>query len=371
MRAKARPRLMDLSIPTLQFTDFIVFLTCGLVFVCCWVLRRSRRSFVLFGASFLLCAVMSVSFADFGAYGSVLSPLGWSVAGLLFWAGFRVFDGRRPVTPTMAFLAALPASLHVGLEALGAGEHVVNTATTLAYAAHECAVAFYVLSTSKGSPLRKGAAAALLAIALAIVSPLLTWSPEAAHWTLVFIVVTDISTSIILTTVILAIESERAFAAVERMAHRDPLTGALNRLGFEREIEGRDGSAGIILADLDHFKSINDRFGHSGGDHVLRKFVGRAVSVLPENTVLARFGGEEFVAVIPGIDERATLFLAERLRNEIECRPIEGGGEPIPVTVSVGVSTVPRIQDALNGVEKADAALYAAKKAGRNLVRAA
>lgn len=363
--------MTNLSIPTLQFADLVVFLTCGIVFVCGWLLRREKRSFLLFGSSFLLCAVMSVGFDDFGYYGSWLSPLGWSVAGSLFWMGFRVFDGRRPLTPFMAVLTTLPTLLHIALTLGGVDGEAVNTLTTLAYAVHESAVAFYVLSTAKGSAIRRVAGLSLLAICVAIALPVLPATVGIQHLTLVIIVVVDIVTSVLLTTAILALEAERVYARLEEIAHRDPLTGALNRKGLDRALEGRRTRAGVIVADLDHFKSVNDRFGHAAGDHVLRQFVRRVDSILPEAAVFARFGGEEFVIVLNDHDRAATAFLAERLRFAIQSKPIEWHTEAIAVTVSLGVTATEDAANVAAILEQADAALYQAKIAGRNQVRVA
>ncbi len=362
---------MNLSISTLQFTDLIVFATCGIVLVCCWLLQREKTFFLPFGASFLLCAVMSVGFTDFGFYGSWLSPLGWSFAGSLFWMGFRVFDGRRPLTPAMLLLTLTPTILHLAMTGAGVAADTVNVATTLAYALHEAAVAAYVLSTAGRSIIRRVAGYALAAIVVAICAPLPNLSPSLEHLSLIFIVIVDHVTSIVLITAILALEAERAYAALQDVAHRDPLTGALNREGIARDLRTLRGSAGVVLADLDHFKIVNDRFGHAAGDRALQGFVQRAFAVLPKGALLARYGGEEFVIVLPGLDDKATAFIAERLRYAIQTKPVRWNDQAIPLTVSVGVAMTEDLSRLDMTLKRADAALYAAKNAGRNRVQVA
>ena len=174
---------MTVSIPTLQLTELIVFMTCGLVFVYGWFLRRDEFSFLCFGSNYLISAAITVGFDDFGRYGSWLSSLGWSLTACMFWVGFRVFDGRRPLTPVMAVLTLLPALLHVGLAAIGRDADTVNTVSTLAYAQLEAAIAIYVLSTSRGSAIRRIAGLAQAAIAAALCLPILPFSPNVEQLT--------------------------------------------------------------------------------------------------------------------------------------------------------------------------------------------
>ena len=186
---------------------------------------------------------------------------------------------------------------------------------------------------------------------------------------MVIVAINDHVTSIVLTTAILALQSERAYAALEQIANHDPLTGALNRKGLDRELKKERKVAGVIVADLDHFKAINDRFGHAAGDDVLREFVKCAKSVLPEAAILARLGGEEFVIVLEGHNRHATVFLAERLRFTLQDKPIAWNGHSIAVTVSLGVEMTDDGAQVVAAIERADAALYKAKISGRNRVQ--
>jgi diguanylate cyclase len=362
---------MQLSIPTLQFTDCIVFASCGTIFVCNWLLHRERTYSLSFGISFLVCAVMSVWFVDFGFYGSVWSPLGWSMAGMTFWIGLRLFDGRSAMTPFMLVFAVIPTGVHVVLSLSGFGPEAVNAGSTLAYAAHETAVAHYVLSTARRNPMRRLIGLSLLTIAVAICLPLVAITEEQTRLTVVAIFIVDHVSTIVLTTCILALEADRAYARLARTARTDMLTGLLNRAGLAFEARRCIHEGAVIVADLDHFKSINDRHGHAGGDEVLREFAHRLSEVAPKEAHVARLGGEEFCVVLPGYDQGAAAFVAERLRRAVGSLGVSYRGTTIAFTVSVGVAALSSGQDLEQAVDQADSALYRAKLDGRDRVMVA
>lgn len=168
--------------------------------------------------------------------------------------------------------------------------------------------------------------------------------------------------------------------ALRRLATRDQLTGLLNRREFDRilqeEIERskRFGHAfALILADIDHFKQVNDTHGHPAGDAVLREIGRRFAESVRSVDRVARIGGEEFVIVMLEADAAMAHQQAERLRAKIEQQacPLPEG-EPLPVTVSLGLAVFPRDgADAARLVQAADRALYAAKAGGRNRVAGA
>lgn len=363
---------MSLSIPTLQFTDSVVFLTCGVVFVSCWLLHRERIHHFLFGLSFLVCAGMSIGFVDFGRYGSVWSPFGWSIGGMLFWVGLRLFDQRSAMTPFMMVVAVVPVTTHVLLSSAGFDEEAVNTGSTIAYAIHEAAMAVYVLAMSRGrSPIRKVIGLSLLAISAALCLPLLSPTLLPPDVPVVLIFVVDHVSSILLTTAILALEADRANFALARQALRDPLTQVLNRAGLVAQTQQVIGHAGVVVVDLDHFKRVNDGHGHAAGDYVLGAFARRAELLLPVGAHLARFGGEEFVLVLPGAARAEAAMFAERLRRSVGAKPIPWNGVEIGISVSVGVAVAFGGPDIPAAVDRADKALYLAKTNGRNQVRVA
>jgi two-component system, cell cycle response regulator len=162
------------------------------------------------------------------------------------------------------------------------------------------------------------------------------------------------------------------------MAVTDGLTGLHNRRYLDSHLQtlfdravARRRSLSVMITDLDRFKTINDRFGHDGGDEVLREFARRLRKNVRGIDLACRFGGEEFVVVMPDTEAAIAEMVAERVRAEIAQTPFRIGasGDTISVTVSVGVSSLRRGADTVQDLMKrADIALYEAKNAGRNRV---
>jgi diguanylate cyclase (GGDEF)-like protein len=168
-----------------------------------------------------------------------------------------------------------------------------------------------------------------------------------------------------------------AYGRLDRLARQDGLTGAHTRRSTgERLAEAhtrarRDRSwLSVVLADVDHFKRINDTFGHLAGDDALIAVAGRMQAGLRADDVLGRWGGEEFLIVLPGTDAATAMMVAERLRQSVVAEPIVlgTGGDAISVSISAGVaSSIDAIPEVL--VHAADRAMYAAKAEGRDRVR--
>ncbi|WP_424681276.1 diguanylate cyclase domain-containing protein [Frateuria sp. YIM B11624] len=169
-----------------------------------------------------------------------------------------------------------------------------------------------------------------------------------------------------LTGKIRRLSSERD--VMEVMLHRDPLTGVQSRLLGERvlrQVLASEAPAGVIMLDLDRFKAINDTHGHPVGDTVLQAVADGCKGLLRANECLARWGGEEFLVIVPGVDAAGLQRVAERLRAVISAVPVA----PVPqVTASLG-TTLLRAGDTLDTVlQRADVALYRAKELGGNCV---
>jgi len=162
------------------------------------------------------------------------------------------------------------------------------------------------------------------------------------------------------------------------LAHRDELTGTMSRRAIlaaaRREVGGpavdRKRLALLIL-DIDHFKRVNDRYGHFAGDDVLKAFCSRVAALLRDEDHFGRLGGEEFLALLPDKDLAAAVQVAERLRAAIACCPVEVNGQSIPVTVSIGVTAFTGGEAIDDAFARADRFLYRAKQDGRNRVVAA
>lgn len=178
-----------------------------------------------------------------------------------------------------------------------------------------------------------------------------------------------------------------ALGAELDLASRDALTGLFNRRhALSRLTEMIEGRAdmpacrfALLMIDLDDFKKVNDRFGHLGGDAVLTEVAARLASVVRSDDLLARFGGEEFLLALPGLDPQEAQVMAEQIRRQFECADYQIGpdGTRLRITASIGVSVHPCDRAAQAGtvstqirqlIEQADRALRAAKASGRNRV---
>jgi len=164
--------------------------------------------------------------------------------------------------------------------------------------------------------------------------------------------------------------------ALREQAVRDSLTGLWNRGmildQLERELHRsrREGKPlAVAIADLDHFKQVNDTLGHTAGDAVLREAAERMRGAVRDCDFVGRYGGEEFLLILPGCDGPAGLHVAERVRRRVGDAPVRAGETPAPVTVSIGLAAAgPDGAEADDLIRAADEALYRAKAAGRDRV---
>jgi diguanylate cyclase (GGDEF)-like protein len=178
---------------------------------------------------------------------------------------------------------------------------------------------------------------------------------------------------------VIALENARLHRTVQRQALVDSLTGLANRRLCEAALEKEMARAqrfneplALILADLDNFKAVNDAHGHPAGDEVLREFARTLQDCIREIDLAGRWGGEEFVVILPGTDLAGGAKLAERIRAELATRvALSPGGEHLTTTASLGVADYDGTGTPAELLGAADAALYAAKRAGRNRVVAA
>lgn len=165
-------------------------------------------------------------------------------------------------------------------------------------------------------------------------------------------------------------------AQLERLASTDSLTKIHNRRYFMEifevewaKCERFHHDMGLILLDIDHFKVVNDTWGHPEGDRVLVDVAGVLTSCIRKVDLLSRFGGEEFIVLLPSTDLRGCKFVGEKLRAEIERSVAVGGTDRRPITISLGLAhtpTTPGVTSAEGLIRRADEALYRAKQSGRN-----
>ena len=172
--------------------------------------------------------------------------------------------------------------------------------------------------------------------------------------------------------------AERILALHDRLrdlAMHDGLTGLLNRAAIVESLTHdlaqsvRDGKPlGVVMLDLDHFKRVNDTYGHASGDAVLKEAAQRLKSLMRYYDKVGRYGGEEFLIVAPGCPQEDIITLAERVRNRIGGEAVDIGEAMLPMSCSLGaaVTVIEKKEDAAALIARVDAALYRAKAGGRN-----
>jgi diguanylate cyclase (GGDEF)-like protein len=178
---------------------------------------------------------------------------------------------------------------------------------------------------------------------------------------------------------VVALENARLHRIVERQALVDGLTGLANRRQCEETLAAElarvarfGGPLAVVVADLDWFKDVNDRYGHPAGDTVLREFAALLRENVRDVDLAGRWGGEEFLLILPGTDLDGGVHVAERIRLALSGRIVLSvHGTPIPVTASFGVAATPPATTASELFAAADAAMYAAKRSGKNRVETA
>ena len=180
---------------------------------------------------------------------------------------------------------------------------------------------------------------------------------------------------LLIRTLSVALSNALSHENIRRIASIDGLTGVLNRreglelLDREFDLAARRGTPlGVVMADIAHFKAVNDEHGHLAGDAVLRTVAAAVSGVLRKNDFLIRYGGEEFLAVLPGAGAGVIATIAERIREAVEDQVVRADGTGVTVTLSAGYSTTDDqpARTAMALVSRADEALFAAKEAGRN-----
>jgi len=311
-----------------------------------------------------------------------LNAVGFVACGMV-WNASRVFHGRRPnlaglVLGAMAWIAAvmtLEPDASAMRMTIGAGIVAIYAALT---------------ATELWSERRRTMQKRWLAIAVPVMHGFVLMLPillgdllrphddnfSTSTWVTVFsieLVLYAIGTVF----VIFMLVSERAVTAHKTAASVDPLTGMFNRRGFaeatSRLIE-REANAGrpatMLIFDIDHFKSINDRFGHPAGDEILKLFAIILINTLRLTDLSGRIGGEEFAALLPCSLEEGVI-AAERVREAFASSGIVVEAGPVDTTVSIGVAGGPAGTELEVLLAAADTALYQAKRSGRNRVEAA
>jgi diguanylate cyclase (GGDEF)-like protein len=312
----------------------------------------------------------------------VLNAVGFIACGIV-WNAARVFRGRKPNLPglvlgAIAWIAAVLTVAQTGSMmrvTIGAGIVTIYAALTATELWTERRRALQRRWPLIIVPVMHGF---VLMLPILLGNLLQPHDPKFASsvW------VTGFSVELVLYAigtvfVIFILVSDRAVIAHKTAASTDPLTGMFNRRGFAeacaRVIE-REAHAGrpvtVLIFDIDHFKSINDRFGHAAGDEVLKLFAVVVINTLRLSDLSGRVGGEEFAALLPCSLEEG-LIAAERVREAFANSGIVVETGPVDTTVSIGVAGGPAGTELEVLLAAADTALYQAKRSGRNRVEAA
>jgi diguanylate cyclase (GGDEF)-like protein len=311
-----------------------------------------------------------------------LNAVGFVACGMV-WNASRVFHGRKPNLPGLVLgaIAWIAAVMTLAPEAsamrltIGAGIVATYAALTVSE----------LWSDRRRSMQKRWPAAAVPVLhGFVLMLPILLGDLLHPHPDMFFgsIWVKLFSIELVLYAigtvfVIFMLVSERTVTAHKTAASMDPLTGMFNRRGFaeatSRVIE-REANAGrpvtVMIFDIDHFKSINDRFGHPAGDEILKLFAAVVVGTLRITDLSGRIGGEEFAALLPCSLEEAVV-AAERVREGFESSGIVDETGPVDTTVSIGVAGGPAGTELEVLLAAADTALYQAKRGGRNRVEVA
>lgn len=310
--------------------------------------------------------------------------LGMLVAGIGFvWLGMRAFFNRYVPYVLAVIVAAGVVPLGHAVEGNQDVAALARTVYILAAAA-----LFYLLTAwelrrsikEEGLPSASAASAVyrsfgtlhLLAIPLPFLFPVdYDALVPASTWLSGFVLLSLLHT---IAAVFLGIvlSNERMAKAMRKLADTDELTGLANRRSFLRQVEkflaaGAGGT--LLIADIDHFKQINDRYGHQGGDAVLQRFAELLQQLAGERFVAARIGGEEFGIFLPGLAGPHLDLLAAQLCRAAALLQTEHAGEVIPVTISAGLAGRSSSVTYQQLFAEADRALYLAKRSGRNCFR--
>ncbi|MDF3808818.1 MULTISPECIES: GGDEF domain-containing protein [Rhodopseudomonas] len=371
---------MSLDLSTLYLVATLVGALLG-----CLLLYFGRQERILalawWGCAYLLGSASIALWVVLGhALGNIIAlAIGFVACGMV-WNAARVFHGCRPNWPglflgAVAWLAAivsLPAEAATTQVTIGAVIVAIYVVLTASQLAAERRKAMRRRWLTVVVPLLHG-----VVLLLPILLGDLLWPHDEGFtrsaWVTAF-AIELILYAVGTVFVIFMLVSERTVRAHKAAASVDPLTGMFNRRGFAEATSrmiAREAKAGrpvtVMIFDIDHFKSVNDRFGHPAGDEVLKMFSAIVTNTLRTTDLCGRIGGEEFAALLPcSIDE--AVIAAERVRAAFETSGISVDDTPITTTVSIGVASAAPLTELDVLLAAADTGLYQAKRSGRNRV---
>ena len=382
---------MSLDIHTLFMVTIYVEAILGLLLLFAWVQNTAIQAVCWWGFAHLIRAGSVVLF---GTYGSAPDLISIDLANaLLFtsfavtWTGARVFDGRQ-VEPVYLVTGAVLWLLICRLPVLSDAIEVRALIATGIITAYTWLTA-YEFWRGRSEPLVSRWPAIFMLFAhgalFLLRTPLVSLLPQSIS-SRVFgsVWMTVLSFEALLFTIsiafiLLAMAKERTELRHRTAAMVDPLTGIANRRAFMQDAahlakrhRADPRSTAVLLIDIDHFKSVNDRFGHALGDRALEIFAVTARQSVRASDLFGRLGGEEFAAILADTTRDKALAVAERIRSGFAQAALEVDSRPLGATVSIGVVYCESAElDVHDLLAQADQALYCAKENGRNRVELA
>lgn len=385
--------MLDLDVRTLFIVSISVTAVLGFLLLFAWYQNREIRALGWWSASHF---VMCLGAGLLGARGFIPDVVSIDIAnGLILiscgigWGGARLFDDRTvPISGVLggAILWLLACQLPVLSDSVNARIMLSSVIISVYSIGTGCEIwrgrsieplmSRWPLSATQ---FVHGAVYALR-IWLVFAFPV---APGASFFSVAWfsiIALESLLYLIVASFMILAMAKERSELVHKTNAMLDPLTNIPNRRAFMdaamrrmRQRSRNPEPVTALLFDLDHFKSVNDRFGHSIGDEVLRIFTAKAAAEFRSTDIMGRLGGEEFGAVLFGAGEGTAVATAERIRRALMVATAEIDGKHVDATVSVGVAVLAAdtVEDVEELLARADSALYLAKELGRNRVEVA
>jgi diguanylate cyclase (GGDEF)-like protein len=377
---------MNLDVNTLFLVTIYVEAMLGLLLLFAWVQNSAITAVAWWGSAHLLRAGSVVLF---GMYGSApewvtidLSNAILFTSFAVTWTGARVFDGRSP-----SFIGLFGgAVLWLALSRIPAISHSMEARILISsfiIAGYTWAAA-YEFWGGRSEPLVSRWPAIFMLFAHGSLfllrtplSTLMPWIPDTQVYENVWMTVLSFEAllfTIAIAFILLAMAKERTELLHKTASLVDPLTGIPNRRAFlegatemARRIDADPRPTAVLLIDLDHFKTINDSFGHALGDRVLQVFAETAHANIGPSDLLGRLGGEEFAIALYDVDRDRARDVAEAIRRSFEDVACEVDGHPAAATCSIGIAVSEEGPlDMSELLAQADEALYSAKERGRN-----
>jgi diguanylate cyclase (GGDEF)-like protein len=382
---------MQIDSYTILFSGILVKSMLCVLFLAFWLHDRRSLSFVWLSGTYFFAMLSSVFFARYGFEGGLYGP-GFGVATLLVavgmcWQSARAFERRKPLWLPLLLapcvwlaICALPgfledARLRVLVSSVLLAPMLALTAFEYWRGREEQLMSRWPIIVLFGSFASMFGSRIFFIDLLPFPFGALAVTPTSVA---LFNLLAFFHT-LALTVLLVALSKERLELEQRTNALTDPLTGALNRRAFvargERLLQRHAYERkplSLLFFDLDHFKAFNDRFGHSGGDDVLMRFVSVVNGNIRPTDFLFRIGGEEFCCILPNAGAEVAHSVAERIRRQFENSAVQVAGTPLTSTVSVGIACTSEFGYDLDALmRRADMAVYAAKREGRNRVMVA